>query len=146
MAKITYVDTRRKSHPQEKPVHISLERLGEILGMTAKEVEANLKQRLGETMWTYGIPFAEGVQCPFGVRDLMNDTCYLGSGVHKCEYFRRYVHEGEHSGTIECCCPKQRVIAEKGKPIQLSLFDFSLIKRLIMTIVFIILFLIGLLG
>ena len=100
-----------------------MEKLGEILGCTPSEIEEDLKRRLGERMWTYGIPFAEGIQCPFGERDLMNDTCYMGSGVHKCPYFKRYVHDGEHKGTIECCCPKKRVVPEKGKPLQLSLFD-----------------------
>lgn len=121
MAKITYVPLDRNG---QKPIHITMERLGEILDCSPKEIEENLKKRLGESMWTYGIPFAEGIKCPFGERDLMNDTCYLGSGEHRCPYFMQYVHDGEHRGTIKCCCPKPRVVAEKGKPIQLSLFDF----------------------
>ena len=124
MCKITYVPTRLSKHDNSKPIHMTLERLGEIFGRTPQEMEESLKRQFGESMWTYGIPFAEGIQCPFGERDLMTDTCYLGSDVHRCKYFRRYVHDGEHAGTIECCCPKPRVIAEKGKPIQLSLFDF----------------------
>lgn len=123
MAKITYVPVRREVNPQAKPTHISMKRLSEIFGCTPQEIENNLKQRLGETMWTYGLPFAEGIQCPFGERDLMDDTCYMGSEVHRCKWFRRYVHDGEHKNTIECCCPKPRIIPEKGRPIQLSLFD-----------------------
>ena len=123
MAKITYVDTRRKCNPKQSPMHITMDKLAEILDSTPKEIEDGLRKQLGDNMWTYGLPFSEGIQCPFGERDLMNDTCYLGSEVHRCKYFRRYVHDGEHAGTIECCCPKQRVIPEKGKPIQLSLFD-----------------------
>lgn len=122
MTKITYVPTREKGNPMSKPIHISMERLGEIFGCTAKEVEENLKKQYGETTWKYAIPFAEGIQCPFGERNLMNDTCYIGSNVHRCQYFRRYIHDGEHKDTIECCCPKPRVVPEKGKPIQLSLF------------------------
>ena len=115
MSKITYVKL------DGKPKHITLEKLAEILGSTPKEIETDLKERLGVNMWEFGLPFAEGVKCPFGERDLMNDSCYFGSGVHKCEYFKRYIHDGEHKGTIECCCPKQR-LPEKGQPIQLSLF------------------------
>jgi hypothetical protein len=123
MAKITYVPTRFKEQ-KIPPRHISMKRLGEIFDCSPQEIEDDLKRRLGETMWTYGIPFAEGIQCPFGERDLMDDTCYIGSDVHRCKYFRRYIHDGEHAGTIKCCCPKPRIIPEKGKPIQLSLFDF----------------------
>ena len=124
MCKITYVPTRLSQDNHAAPVHMTLERLGEIFGCTPQEMEESLKRQFGESMWTYGIPFAEGIKCPFGVRDLMTDPCYLGSDVHRCKYFRRYVHEGEHRGTIECCCPKPRVIAEKGKPVQLDLFGF----------------------
>lgn len=124
MAKITYVPTRHLENPQSRPIHITMERLAEILESTPEYIEEDLKKRYGESMWKYGIPFAEGIQCPFGERDLMNDTCYLGSDFHRCKYFRRYVHDGEHCDTIECCCPKPRVVPEKGKPIQLSLFDF----------------------
>lgn len=120
MAKITYVSLDRNGR---KPVHMTLDRLAEICGSTPGKVRKDLENRLGKTMWAYGIPFAEGIQCPFGERDLMNDTCYIGSGEHKCPYFMQYVHDGEHKGTIKCCCPKPRVIAEKGKPIQLNLFD-----------------------
>lgn len=94
MAKITYVPTRTEG----KPTHITMERLAEILDSTPQEIEANLKRKLGESMWTYGIPFAEGIQCPFGELDLMNDTCYLGDGFHRCPYFQCYVHDGEHKG------------------------------------------------
>lgn len=123
MTKITYVPTRFQDPNHPKPTHISMKRLGEIFGCTAQEYEADLKESYG-SMWNYYVPFAEGIQCPFGERDLMDDTCYIGSDVHRCKYFRRYVHDGEHRGTIECCCPKPRVVPEKGKPIQLSLFDF----------------------
>ena len=123
MAKITYVPTRFKEQ-KRPPIHISMKRLSEIFDCSPQEIEDDLKRKLGETMWTYGIPFAEGIQCPFGERDLMDDTCYIGSDVHRCKYFRRYIHDGEHAGTIECCCPKPRIIPEKGKHVQLSLFDF----------------------
>lgn len=122
MNKITYVPTRYKENPQAKPTKISFKRLGEIFGCTAEEIEAETKERYGD-MWEYYVPFAEGIQCPFGERNLMDDTCYIGSEVHKCKYFMQYVHDGEHNGTIKCCCPKERVVAEKGKPVQLSLFD-----------------------
>ena len=123
MAKITYVPTRFREPNHPSPKRISWKRLGEIFGCTAEEIEAEIKEKHGN-MWKYAVPFAEGIQCPFGERDLMDDTCYIGSDVHKCKWFRRYVHDGEHKDTIECCCPKPRIIPEKGKPIQLSLFDF----------------------
>ena len=124
MTKITYVPTHRKENPQSKPIRMSMKRLGEIFGCTDEEYEADLKESYGD-MWEFYIPFAEGIQCPFGERNLMDDTCYLGSDKHRCKWFRRYVHDGEHKGTIECCCPKPRIVPEKGKPIQLSLFDLG---------------------
>jgi len=123
MAKITYVDTRLKADRYSKPVRISFKRLGEIFNRPPEEIEKEIKEARGN-MWEYYIPFAEGIKCPFGERDLMDDTCYFGTEVHRCKYFRRYVHEGEHAGTIECCCPKDPIYAKKGTPIQLSLFDF----------------------
>lgn len=125
MAKITYVDTIHKIPNHKTPYHISMKKLEEIFGCTSQEIIDNLKKRLGESMWEYGLPFAEGIQCPFGERDLMDDTCYMGSEIHKCKYFKRYVWDGVHSCTIECHCPKPRIVPEKGKPIQLSLFDLG---------------------
>ena len=117
MAKITYVPYELGGEP------LSWELLAKISDCTVEEYKADHQRQWGH----YGFecrPFADNAICPFGERDLMHDTCYIGSDVHRCKYFRRYVHEGEHKGTIECCCPKPRVVAEKGKVIQLSLFDF----------------------
>lgn len=54
MSKITYVKL------DGKPKHITLEKLAEILGSTPKEIETDLKERLGVDMWEFGLPFAEG--------------------------------------------------------------------------------------
>lgn len=45
-------------------------------------------------------------ECPFKVRDLKNDSCYVGSGVHRCKWFIRYDWE-KHRGCIACNHPKQ---------------------------------------
>lgn len=119
MCKITYVPKDRK----EVPKRLSWELLAKVSEMTVEEYKAEYEKQWGRFSFDCR-PFAEGIQCPFGERDLMNDTCYIGSDVHRCKYFRRYVHDGEHQGTIECCCPKPRVVPEKGKPIQLELFTF----------------------
>ena len=113
MGKITYVPCR-----QGKPKRMTVEKYAELRGMEPDELVRELKEAHGETMWEMFIPFAEGIECPFGVRDLMNDTCYIGSNVHRCKYFSRYVHDGEHAGTIECRCDKPR----KGSYVQLELF------------------------
>lgn len=118
MCKITYVPVKRGN---KEP--LSWELLAKISDMTVEEYKESHNKIYGRYSFECR-PFAEGIQCPFGERDLMHDTCYIGNEQHRCKYFRRYVHGGEHDSTIECCCPKPRIIPEKGKPLQLSLFDF----------------------
>jgi hypothetical protein len=43
-------------------------------------------------------------QCPFSVRDLLNDECYSGNGVNRCKFFVRYDHE-KHEGCVACTHP-----------------------------------------
>lgn len=43
-------------------------------------------------------------ECPFKVRDLVNDECYSGSGQNRCEWFVKYDWE-HHHGCIACNHP-----------------------------------------
>lgn len=79
--------------------------LAKIKGVTTEEYIAEHKRKFGHFEFDTR-PFAEGIKCPFGVRDLMNDTCYLGNGVHKCKYFVRYSHDEPHKNCIVCKHPK----------------------------------------
>lgn len=110
---ITYVSTVTR---QIK--HITWERLAEIHGMSVNAYKKDYDKKFGSFKFDCR-PFAEGIKCPFGERDLMNDTCYMGNGFHRCPYFKRYIHDRPHINTIECCCPKPKVV---GVPIQLELF------------------------
>lgn len=102
--KLTYIDTTKRAHG-----HLSWEKLAKIAQMSVEEYQQAHRKHFGNV----GIdcrPFIDGVKCPFGERDLMHDTCYIGGGEHKCPHFVRY--EDRH---IVCSHPTKR-------PIQLELF------------------------
>lgn len=88
---------------------LSWDFLARVSGVTTEEYIAAYKRYFGRYNFDLR-PFAEGIQCPFGERDLMNDTCYLGGGVHRCKYFVKYCWEQPHYGCIMCKHPKKKVI------------------------------------
>lgn len=88
---------------------LSWDFLARVSGVTTEEYIAAYKRYFGRFNFDVR-PFAEGIQCPFGERDLMNDTCYLGSGVHRCKYFVRYSHDEPHKNCIVCSHPKKEKI------------------------------------
>ena len=94
---------------------ISWQKLAEISGMSVEEYKKSYAKQFGSFTNLDLRPFAEGIECPFGERNLMDDTWYLGSNEHRCPYFVRYEH-GNNGSTIICKCPKPR------KAIQLTLF------------------------
>lgn len=115
MAHETKIDLSGKKH-----VPLSYEKIAEIYGETTQDVKARMNQIYGK-MADICRPYAEGIECPFGERDLMHDTCYMGSGEHKCPYFKRYLHDAHPYGWIICTHPP---LTKKPRYIQLSLFDF----------------------
>ena len=110
----TYVD--KSNHVSG---HLSWELLAEISDMTVEEYKAAHNEKYGRFSFDCR-PFIEGIECPFGERDLMHDTCYIGNEEHRCKYFSRYVFDGKHYGCIEC---KHPPLPKKEKYVQLDLFD-----------------------
>lgn len=103
---MNYISYKARKKPLRR---LSWAFLAKISGVSTEEYIAAYKRKFGHFICDYR-PFAEGIQCPFGERDLMKDTCYIGGGVHKCKYFVRYCHGGPHKGCIVCRHPKNEVI------------------------------------
>lgn len=95
---ITRISTKDRKLPSER---LSWELLAKISGTTVKQYKEFYDHKYGQYKLDCR-PLAEGIECPFGERDLLHDTCYIGGGVHKCPYFVRYNTDDD---VIECNHP-----------------------------------------
>lgn len=109
--------------PHDKKEPLSWELLAKISECSVEEYKEIYYKKFGRYNFECR-PFAEGMECPFKERDLMHDTCYLGSGEHRCKYFEKYSWEQPYYGYIVCNHPgKMPSVIKLGQPKQLSLFD-----------------------
>lgn len=113
--------------PHGKKERLSWERLAQISECSVEEYKDKYNKHFGRYSFDCR-PFAEGIECPFGERDLMHDTCYLGNAEHRCKYFVKYNWEKPYYGYIVCSHPSKLLsvikLGQPKQPKQLSLFDF----------------------